>query len=66
MQENTAYEEIEFKDYKKADRMLRSESARSRRREVKSVIEMKMENEWGKARRQRQHLKKVLQKHHGS
>lgn len=64
MQEQTAYEEIEFKDHKKAERMLRSESARARRKTTKSVIEAKVENEWGKARRQRQHMKKVNHKHH--
>lgn len=44
---------IEIKDMKKADRMLRSEAARHRRKELKMVREMKVVNEWAKARRAR-------------
>lgn len=58
MQEQVSYEDIEFKDYKKADRMLRSESARQRRRETKQVREMKVINEWAKSRRARKAAKK--------
>lgn len=66
MQENVAYEEIMFKDYSKADRMLRSEAARTRRKEVKLVKEVREENEYAKLRRKRQHLKKVNSKHHAA
>jgi hypothetical protein len=58
MQEHVTYEDIEFKDYKKANRMLRSESARQRRKEVKSVRETKIMNEWARSRRARKADKK--------
>jgi hypothetical protein len=57
MQENVAYEDVEFKDLKKADRMLRSESARQRRKEAKQIRETKVVNEWAKARRERKNAK---------
>jgi hypothetical protein len=63
MQETVAYEEIEFKDIKKAERILRSEAARTRRKELKLVKDVREENEWAKQRRQRQHLKKIARKH---
>ena len=57
MQEQVAYEEEydinELKDHKKADRMLRSEAARARRKETKHIREMKIVNEWAKNRRDR-------------
>ena len=55
MQEQVAYEEetMVAKDFKKADRMLRSEAARARRKETKQVREMKLLNEWARARRER-------------
>lgn len=53
MQNLIAYDEIEFKDRKKADRMLRSESARRRRRVTKNVRETRIINQWAKARRAR-------------
>lgn len=43
--------EIETKDMRKADRMLRSEAARNRRREMKQVREMKIINEWARLHR---------------
>ena len=43
--------EIEIKDMRKADRMLRSEAARNRRREMKHVREMKIINEWARLHR---------------
>ena len=48
-----AYEEIEFKDRRLADRMLRSESARRRRKETKNVRETRTLNKFAKARRMR-------------
>lgn len=57
MQEQVTYEEVEFKDYKKSDRMLRSEAARQRRRETKHIREMRVVNEWAKARRERKNGK---------
>lgn len=53
MEDNVAYEDVEFKDLKKADRMLRSEAARQRRKELKQVRETRTLNEWAKARRER-------------
>lgn len=58
MQEQIAYEEIEHKDYTKAERMLRSEAARARRKETKNVRETKIMNEWARARRARKSAKK--------
>lgn len=48
-----AYEEIELKDRRQADRMLRSESARRRRKETKNVRETRTLNKFAKARRMR-------------
>lgn len=58
MQEQPTNEDIEDiavvnKDLKKADRMLRNESARARRKELKQVREIKLMNEWAKSRRAR-------------
>lgn len=58
MQESIAYEEVVAKDYTKAERMLRSESARQRRRTTKVVRETKIMNEWAKQRRARKTTKK--------
>lgn len=66
MQETVAHEEIKPKDFKKADRILRSESARARRREVKLVKEIREENEWAKRRRQKQQLKKIKSRHYAT
>ncbi len=52
MQEIT-FEDIEFKNMNKAKRMLRSETARSRRRETKQVRETRLLNAWAKARRKK-------------
>lgn len=41
------------KDMKAADRLMRSETARNKRRSVKSVIETKIMNAWAKSRRVR-------------
>lgn len=53
MQEQPAFEEIETKSYKRAERMLRSEAARQRRKELKEVRETRILNEWAKQRRAR-------------
>lgn len=58
MQNEDAFEEIETKSYKKAERMLRSEAARQRRKELKEVKETKLLNEWAKQRRARKAAKK--------
>lgn len=58
MQEETVHEEIPVKDYKKADRMLRSEAARARRKSIKETIETKILHEWAKARREKKAAKK--------
>jgi hypothetical protein len=57
MQENVAYEDVQFKDYKKSDRMLRSEAARSRRKETKQIREARVMAQWAKARRERKNGK---------
>jgi hypothetical protein len=58
MQEPTALEEIETKSFKKAERMLKSDSARQRRKQLKEVRETKILNEWAKQRRARKAAKK--------
>lgn len=58
MQENVSYEDVEFKNYKKSDRMLRSETARARRKETKQIREKLIINEWAKSRRERKNAKK--------
>lgn len=58
MQEETAFEEIETKSFKKAERMLRSENARQRRKTLKEVRETRTLNEWAKQRRVRVNTKK--------
>ena len=57
MKENVTYEDVEFKDVKKADRMLRSAAARARRKVTKQIREMKLFNEWARARRERKNAK---------
>ena len=57
MQENVSYEDIEFKDYKESDRMLRSEAARARRKETKQIREQRVMAQWAKARRERKNGK---------
>jgi hypothetical protein len=58
MQEQNALEEIETKSFKKAERMLKSDSARQRRKQLKEVREIKLLNEWAKQRRARKAAKK--------
>lgn len=53
----TANEEIETKDYAKAVRMARSETARARRKETKKIRETRTLLQWAKARRQRKNGK---------
>ena len=50
-QEIPVYEDVEFKPAVRGDRMLRSEAARSRRREKKLVRETRVLNEWARTRR---------------
>lgn len=57
MQENVSYEDVEFKDYKKSDRMLRSEAARARRKETKQIREQRTLAQWAKSRRERKNGK---------
>lgn len=57
MQEHVSYEDVEFKDHKKSDRMLRSETARARRKETKKIRETRTLIQWAKARRQRKNGK---------
>lgn len=55
-QEQVTHEDINInfnKGVTKADRMLRSDAARARRKELKQIREMKIVNEWAKARRER-------------
>jgi len=52
-QEIPVYENVEFKPASRGHRMLRSEAARMRRRELKRVRENRVLNEWAKARRAR-------------
>lgn len=49
--EVTTEEAIIQKDMRKAQRMLRSEAARNRRRELKQVRETKIVNEWARLHR---------------
>lgn len=58
MQEETIVEEIVVKDAKKADRIMRSEAARARRKALKETIETKILHEWAKARRDKKAAKK--------
>jgi hypothetical protein len=58
MQEETVVEEIVVKDTKKADRIMRSEAARARRKALKETIETKILHEWAKARRDKKAAKK--------
>ena len=50
-EEEVPFEDIEFKDKAKAERMLRSEAARARRKEIKQVRETKVVNEWARIHR---------------
>jgi hypothetical protein len=45
------YEDVEVKPVVRGERMLRSEAARTRRRELKTVRENRVINEWARARR---------------
>lgn len=45
------YEDVETKPVLRGNRMLRSESARMRRRKNKRVIETRIMNEWAKTHR---------------
>ena len=58
MQEETIVEGIVVKDTKKADRMMRSEAARVRRKSLKETLETKILHEWAKARRDKKAAKK--------
>jgi len=58
MQEETVKDEIVVKDYKKADRMMRSEAARAKRKSLKETLEKKILHEWAKARRDKKAAKK--------
>ena len=49
----TAYDEIETKDYAKAVRLAKSESARARRKNTKQVREAKIISDWARRRRAR-------------
>ncbi len=53
MEDIIEVEDIETKPSKKLLRMGRSESARSRRRYLKQIREMRLLNQWAKARRTR-------------
>jgi hypothetical protein len=59
VEEQTTLEELELlKNTAKANRLLRSESARAKRKELKQIRETKILNEWAKQRRERkQHAK---------
>ena len=58
MQEETIVEGIVVKDTKKADRMMRSEAARVRRKSLKETLETKILHEWARARRDKKAAKK--------
>lgn len=45
------YEDVELKPTVRGERMLRSEAARTRRKELKTVREKRVINEWARARR---------------
>jgi hypothetical protein len=49
--QDVAYEDIESKERKRAMRMLRSETARRRRRVTKQVRETRLLNEYARQRR---------------
>ena len=53
MLSETTFEEIEFKDYKKADRNHKSISARRRRKLTKQIRETRLLNEYARQRRNR-------------
>ena len=56
--EEIVHEEIVVKDYKKADRLMKSEAARARRKSIKETLETKILHEWAKARRDKKAAKK--------
>lgn len=47
------FDDIETKPIKRGERLLRSESARHRRRKTKQVIETRMLNEWAQLHRKK-------------
>jgi len=52
--ETVSFEELEpIKNTAKANRLLRSESARAKRKELKNIRETKILNEWARQRRER-------------
>lgn len=53
MLSETTFEEVEFKDYKKADRNHKSISARRRRKLTKQIRETRLLNEYARQRRNR-------------
>jgi hypothetical protein len=59
-QEETMLESdpIIVKDYTKADRLMKSEAARARRKNLKETLETKILHEWAKARRDKKAAKK--------
>lgn len=58
MQEETVEAEILVKDNTKANRLMKSEAARARRKMIKETLETKILNEWAKSRRERKSSKK--------
>ena len=50
-QDIPVYDNVELKPAIRGNRMLRSEAARGRRRELKRVRENRVLNEWARARR---------------
>lgn len=57
-------EEAELKEIKKAKRIFKSKTARIRRKKSKILKETHELSAWAKARKKRQHIKKLNRKHH--
>lgn len=57
MSENVSFEDLAQKDIKRGQRLNKSEAARQRRKEMKTIREVRLLNEWAKARRERKHAK---------
>ena len=53
MQQQTTFEDVTVKDMTRANRMLRSRGARTRRKNLKEVRETRMINQFAKQRRLR-------------
>ena len=59
MKATVTSDEIETKDFTRANRMEKSQAARARRKETKIIREIRRLNEWAKSRRERKNATKA-------